>query len=112
MLLSAAILARFWRLVASLKALVLLLLLHMDSGTIGGCYGYRNGQLSWLTFYRHKTRKILLSAAILARFCCLVALLKALVLPLLLHMDGGTIGGFMAIETASEVGSLVIIIKL
>ena len=86
-------LARFWRLVASLKALVFPLLLHMDGGTIGGRYGYRNGQRSWLTCYRHKTINILLSAAILARFCCLAASLKALVLPLLLHMDSGTIGG-------------------
>ena len=52
LLLSAAILARFWCLVALLKALVLPLLLHMDGGTIGGRYGYRNGQRSWLTCYR------------------------------------------------------------
>ena len=65
-LLSAAILARFCCLAASLKALVLPLLLHMDGGTIGGRYGYRNDQQSWLTCYRHKTRKILLLAAMLA----------------------------------------------
>ena len=93
LLLSAVILARFWRLVASLKALVLPLLLQMDGGTIGGRNGYRNGQRSWLTCYRHKTRNILLSAAILARFCRLAVSLKALVLPLLLHMNSGTIGG-------------------
>ena len=45
----AAILGQFWHLVASLKALVHLMLLYMDSGTIGRCYGYQNGQQSWLT---------------------------------------------------------------
>jgi hypothetical protein len=84
----------------------------MDGGTIGGCYGYRNGQRSWLICYRYKTRKILLSAAIFARFCCLVASLKALVLPLLYIWTAVLLADVMAIETASEVGSLVIVIKL
>jgi len=32
-------------------------------------YGYQKGHQSWLTYYCHKNKKILLSAAILARFC-------------------------------------------
>ena len=41
-----------------------------------------------------------------------MASLKALVLPLLYIWTAGLLADVMAIETASEVGSLVIVIKL
>ena len=48
LLLLAQILAQWRRPVASVEALVCLLLLHMDVGPIGRWYGYQNGQQSWL----------------------------------------------------------------
>ena len=46
-ILSATILAQWWRPVAFVEALVRPFLLHMDVGPIGGWYGYQNGHQSW-----------------------------------------------------------------
>ena len=94
MLLVASILNGFWRLVTLLKALVLPLPLHVDGGTMGVWDHIRKCQRSWFTCYHHTTINTLitLAASILNQFWSLVTLLKALVLPLSLHMDSGTIG--------------------
>ena len=61
LLLLAAKLARFWRLAALLKSLILILpfLLHMDGGIIGGWSHIWNSNRSRLTFYWCITRKLL-----------------------------------------------------
>ena len=56
--------------------------------------------------------RLLLVASILNQFWRLVASLKALVLPLPLHMDGRTSACGITSENASKVDLLVIVIKL